>query len=729
MQDKLKKLDAAVFVVHDHIGITQELNAFRNGALGKIEGFLERKDNYKVSNQQKLVAHEKIQELRVTLENNLASNALQKAISADLSRRCQIEPIFPDDGPNMRKHKIGANNAYTHPSRTQWEAAHGTTVAEFDSAYARDLQAMSGQSSLVAKEKWKTDYAPKLNLGEMTDFIASFDNVVTNAIEFAKGREADHLKWVTSAHLVRAFDTYDKNEAASGHAFEGESALCTFGMSGTPTSSKQIEKWISEIKCNSDNIYLRGYYMNQLEVERAANELMPHIHQLSQQARALDDLPGTSGSAFAKKLIDAFKKVDSAYDEFVRSPFEKPTTNWGRTREAAIFAKQSEITRAVFRTGIGKLDIVLGSVVGVMTYSRMGQIATDVGYDEYLLKAKNDVPVKAGPAVEGKPNSSVRMERAARLAAKNAPFLLEKAHLSLIEHARSIVKNKTNLSLKQVMAEHEKMSRQKAEGLKPKGNFNTNNYHQARIGCALAVLESLAIYGKLSNFKESGRAWTELAASGFALLGISSDIVYSSIKSLREVPLSGKLGVDKSADIMRGRFKAFSGVMGTFAGLAQLILDVMNLRNETAGKQRGFLMTIYGSRGLATSAGMYYSGLAAFSYSESFLQYAAKRSGRPVNSLVLKQVTKLAARRVMLLLMVARFNALGLAVTALELAYYGYHHFIDDDALQKWCLQSSFRAQKQKKNIWGQIETSPYYVTQEVEDREYHAALGEFLGG
>ncbi len=715
--------------MHDPIGITQELNAFRNGALGRIEGFLERTDNYKISNQQKLVAHEKIQEIRLTLENNLASNAFQRATSDDMSRRARIEPIFPDDSRNLRKYKMGWNNAYTHPSRAQWEAAHASEVAEFDAAYARDMLALAEKSKIKAKEKWEADYAPKLNLAAMKEFIGSFDKTVSDAIKFAEGREADHLKWVNSAQLVQAFETFDKSDPPSGHAFEGESALCTVGMTGTPASAKQVEKWISEVKCTPDNIYLRGYYMNQLEIERAANEAMPKIQEMAQQAKSLDDLPGTTVAGFAKKLIDTYKKIDSAYDEFVRSPFEKQTTNWGKTREAAIFAKQSELIRVVFRAGLGKLDIALGSVVGMMTYSRMGQIAIDVGYDEFMLKVKNDVPVKAGPGVQGKPNSPDRMERAARLAAKNAPFLLEKAHLTLIEHARSIVTNKSNLSLKQVLAEHEKMAKQKAEGLKPKGNFNTNNYHQARIGCALAVLESLALYGKLSEFKMNGRAWAELAASGFALLGITSDIFYSSIKSLREVSLSGKLGLDASADIMRGRFKAFSGVMGTFAGIAQVTLDALSLQNEVAGKQRGYLMTIYATRGLATSAGIYYSGLAAFSYSGPFLQYAAKRSGKPVNAMILKQVTKQAARRVMLLLMVARFSAIGLAITALELAYYGYHHFIDDNALQKWCLQCSFRADKMKKNFWGKLETAPYYPNQEAEDKEYHAALTEVLGG
>jgi hypothetical protein len=730
LQYKLSKLNGAVFVVHDPIGITQELNNYRNASFARIDEFLELRDKFQVTNSQKLIAHEKIQDLRTGFENNLLGEALREAKMADIERRSYIEPTFPDDSDYVQISKLhGSSKPYRHPSRAEWEATHPEEVAKFEAALAKDLQVLPEAAKLKSKAKWEKRYLPKLDAGEMSNFTAAFDAVVADAKRSAAWRESDHLTWVTSSQLVQALEVYDKSDALSGHAFEGDSALCTFGMTGSKTSAEQVEKWLMELKehpekVSSDNIYLRGYYMNQTEIEEAAKIAMPQIREMGKKASALDDVYGPSVFGVTKKIIDTFKKIDSAYDEFARYHTQGVTKGWGKTREAAIFAKHSEIIRTIFRSGLGgKLDLQMGTLVGVMNYARLGKIAYDVGYDEFMLKAKKKQPERFAPGFGGKEKGAVdRIRTAARASVKNLPRQLEVAMLELIDDARTIVKDKTNLSLKQLLAELEKKDAGKAF------NLRTNNYHQARIGVALASLELLSIGAKLSDFKGGCRGYMELSASALGLMSISADIMYANIKSIRETSLAGNAVGELVTDIRRGGWKMWAGGFAVFAGFIQLGLDGMSLNDEAHGKQRGAIMTIYVVRGGVSAMTTYYSALAAASYSGPTLKYIAETTGRQFSKKVTVKVASLAAQRVFLLLRVARFSTFGLALTAAELAYYGYVYFIADDAVESWCLRSTFRREKSHKNIFGRTIYNDYFANADAEDAAFHEARKDVLG-
>jgi hypothetical protein len=420
------------------------------------------------------------------------------------------------------------------------------------------------------------------------------------------------------------------------------------------------------------------------------------------------------------------EKIDSAYDEWARNHKQTATKGWGQCREAAIFAKQSEWTRVIFRAGVGTIDKPLAAVVAAMHYSRLGDITQKIGPEEFLLKAQKTNPEKFEPGFQGKPKAATaRAMRAARLATKNSVALIETSMQAMLEDTRKMVREKSNLTHKQVLAEHAKID---AGG---KGDLKTNNYHQARVGQVLLVLESIALYSKLSDFKANGRAWTELAGSALSLGSIACDIQYATVKSMRELsPMAKAVGVDTAADIVRGRWKMMGGVLGTGAGIAQIGLDVLNLRDEMNGKSRGFLMTIYASRLLAGVGSTLFGALAAYSYASPMLKYAARTSGKAATYEAAATIAKgLGDRRVLLLLRVARFNGIGLALTGAELAYHGYVMFIADNALEKWCLQSTFRTKKVDTSLFGFKRENTYFYNEQDEIKALETATQEVMRG
>jgi hypothetical protein len=126
------------------------------------------------------------------------------------------------------------------------------------------------------------------------------------------------------------------------------------------------------------------------------------------------------------------------------------------------------------------------------------------------------------------------------------------------------------------------------------------------------------------------------------------------------------------------------------AGVCSAVLDLMKARQADDTK----LAWIYGLRSVtgAVSAGLTIA--AAFSYTGPLLNHVAK--GYAQHSVRYRALTATAgfaakmAKRVRLLVWVARWNVAGLALTGVEI---GYLYFRDDE-LQNWCEKSVFRKDK-----------------------------------
>jgi hypothetical protein len=733
LQHKLEKLKGACFAVFDHIGITQELNDFRNAAFARIEAFLEKTDNFQVSNQRKLTVHEHIQRVRVGLQSGLVASAMDSADLADLKRRAMVEPIFPDDTAQMRGFKMSSNNAYTHPSRTQWEAENPERVARLDAAYESDLKTLPERAKAQGEREWKERYLPLLDEPEMKSFMTALDAVIEAADRVAESRADDHLRWVTADRLIDAFDTFDRNDAADGHPFESESALCTIGMTGTPKSAAQVEAWVRDFAVSRSNLYMRGHYLNQLELERAAQQAMPQLHTMGEAAPEPAAMPATAVAAALKKTIDIFKKVDSAYDEWARNHQQYP--NWSK-REAAIFAKISEASRFIFRTGsVGVLDKGLAAVVGALLYSRLGELAETIQKNEFLLQL--DESRLARPDLGQKKIN--KATTSAEVRARKAASKIHGSMLVLIEDMRQKVRTKANLSLAQLRLAHAEIDRQKAAGIKkPSVDLKTNNYHQARMGVAMAGLEMIGLAGKMRHFPAGLREWTELGGSILSLLSVSCDVVYASAKSIREIrPYSAISGIEKAGDVVRGGWKLTAGSLSVFAGCASLVLDVLNLKDEFNGKKRGMLFCIYASRSYLTVRSIWFGAVAAFSYAGPWLSLAAERAKRAAAGGVMRAGSISAAKltawanvannlkntRVLLLLRVARFNALGLLLTGVELAYFWHERRADQQALEEWCKMSTFRRTKSAKSLFGVTLQKDWYSSESEEVAQLELAL------
>ncbi|MET3135576.1 hypothetical protein AAKU55_005888 [Oxalobacteraceae bacterium GrIS 1.11] len=129
LEEKMIKMKAAAFVIFDHIGVTQELNDFRNDAFKPVDDFMGKKEK-NISNTYRFDVNNAIGEVRAAMEKGVVADGNNSVESADINRRsmCNAEPVFPDDSHPMRRAKMRANNMYTHPSRKDWEEKNPNKV-------------------------------------------------------------------------------------------------------------------------------------------------------------------------------------------------------------------------------------------------------------------------------------------------------------------------------------------------------------------------------------------------------------------------------------------------------------------------------------------------------------------------------------------------------------------------------------------------------------------------
>jgi hypothetical protein len=721
---KLAKQNAAYFVLYDHIGITQELNALRNEAFKPIDNFMKERSVGGVDNVYAYDVYHAIGELRTAMEKGLVSDASDSVEMRDLKRRAKVEPIFPDDTEQMRRFKMQANNAYAHPSRAQWEAANPHRIAQFEAERERDEELLFEQAQHNAGEQWRKDYAPLLDVGEMERFIGQMNALSTQARTAAEERTAQHLAWLKSERLLAAFDAFDSNDPKSGDAFQDEVVRCILGMEAT-AGEAVLTEWAVASHVERKNLLLRAQFRDQEKVKREANEAFDQATAAAKSATGFADADFTKAiTKAAKGLVGAMKLTDSALDEWLR--YQEQGKNYLNPRsmvnvEARMFYLVSTLTRAVFRKSIGgRLELAVAGRMSCVLRGLMGDLAERLHQRDLALhidqkewddlnRRFHDEEKRAKAVQERRDAQQKRAYRQAQLAKAK----LEYAMLDLVRDAQT----KAKRSIKEAFVGWSEVQRRLEADARVHEDFRaaeravkterpsvrnvrvadtpspTNNYHQVRIAGALAGIEMFALLDKRNSASEHV-GW-EVTASVLSLGSITLDAFYASAKSIRELPAyKAYSGIEKAGDIARGGFKLAAGFLAMLSGGITAVLDWHDAKKSVDPIQRGILF----SRSFAGSGSIVFGSLAAYSYAGPYLAHVAEKKGatwaayRFISGAA--NVAEALSKRVLLLRVVAWLGWVGLVLTVADLIYMGVRMYLNATAVKRWMGRCVFRKDK-----------------------------------
>ncbi len=715
LEEKMVATKAAAFVLFDPIGITQELNDFRNAAMQPLENFLDSEDKEKVSNRRKL-------EVMIAIED-VKDSAIKYGVEIRKKSLAEMDA--------MRMPTIDKDNAAILRKLNRVKEAEiiEDRMRKNEAAREKRREQILATSEQNEREKFSSKYESLIALDEIDLFKKTLENLSKKADVETRKRNADHIKWVTSAELVDAFDTYDEQNLGSGFCFTLEHSLCTFGMFAYKGNLPLLRKWMDVTTIERKNLYMRTNFYN---LKSLYEEAKKTFQDAKDQVEASGDISKVQSAPWLKAckgLVDSFKKIDSAWDEWLRDKDVikihtgqeeakvgskiHSLSKYHRSAEGMAFARISEWTQALSSTS-SRLDKAISSVVGALLYSKLTDLAEKIGFEELMnpLKTKlvGELQEKAkkyadtlktenekNKLEQGIDKKAERMARAeaTRIAQADAAKV-EGSIEKLIQDEQLKVKNKIKLTLDELDT-----------GKRPA----TNNFRHARLGVVLMSIEGISLSTKLTHFTDSPRIKAEITASILSLSSMSFDLVYAVAKSIREIdPYKNIAGINNAADVIRGGLKMTAGTLGASAGAIASCLDMLSAYDEY-NKERvnWILFGIYVGRAII---GLFNTGLgmiAAFSYAAPLLWRIAS-STLMSNSVLALRMThffaesatlagRLAAGRTLWLIRLARFNLIGVAVTVVEV---GYRVWIMDDDLENWFQACSYRKNR------GWFSEKPY---------------------
>ncbi|MES2760126.1 MAG: T6SS effector BTH_I2691 family protein [Pseudomonadota bacterium] len=738
LQDLIKRNGYAAFVLYDHIGITQELNDFRNDAFMPIDAFMGQRDGPGPDNRRKFDVYNEITEWRQLMEKGLVTNAEHSVEQADYLRRVQREPLFIDDSKTMLADKAAKSGVVPtvrerqkFPRRKEWESAHPAIVEELERERQVDEDSYIEFAQNKAKNDWRDRYAPHLDLMEMERFIAKMNGISKQSQTNANTRAAQHISWLKSERVIRALDVCDQEDPISGEALSAQIFQCIFGMEGCAETERVLTDWATAIHVERENLFLRAFTRDQKGVKEELDKSLSEVPEQTTGTTEFTVGPATSSTTASKGVVAAMKATDSALDEWMRQQGQSKSylnPKHIANVEARFFYLVSTVTRAVARKGIGSmLEMKLVGRANVLLMSRLGDLAAKLEHDTLTAQIDpskwNDIKQKHKQAEvqarAAEARKTAQQRKAYRLA-KRAKAQLENAALDLISDAQCKAKlhvaaGAKSLGWNALQGDLEESAKQhrnykdvakNLEGKKtsaeriPSSPSPTNNYHQVRLGGALAAIESLSLYSKIKEMKEPGFniATGEIIASAASLSSILADMMYAYTKSVRELPNYIAIdGIKQGADIVRGGFKLIAGSLALLAGVSTVLIEYRKAKNE----HDPFLQGILYARSFHGGASTIFGALAAFSYTGPLLNHLAKKHSRAVYvSKRLNAAGTLAnalVDRVTLLRTVAWLGWVGVIITVADLAVAGYRWHVEYTAITRWLSRCTFRKMKTNK--------------------------------
>lgn len=684
----------ASIALYDPIGITLKLNEYRNEAYAPVDEYLEKKDGNKVSNQRKLGAVQRLDNLKRNLEQT-ANNSITQNAQSTISR---IDYFRTTDGNIIKRIDDDIAQAKREKDFTRVAELEKSKQIKIEDIERKE-QAQTHQYGIEKNsrlEKLKADWAiceDKIDFNEAERFKKESAIVFSTALKVADQRAQEHLNWIKSNPLHDALDAYDQKDLQSGCAFKAHVACMLFGMEGATKAAEQLDAWIKKPEYERRNLFIRGLYSNQAEAKTKHDDIIKH---------AMDFNP--AGIKITKVVVDFLKKTDSAWDEWARN--QGTNKNKGNiafsNAEKKIMLYVSNFGRGIFRLGLGSSveSRFIKSLSQKILFAQMGKLAAELEFEKVVHGVAYNANTKEIPFKNVHYNQRV----SGLLTAKATSDATIKAVDVLIEDA-NVKRKEVSLTLTQIIN----------TGSDGMAKNHTNNYHQVRASGILVILEAANLIHMLSSGKyQNDVQIVALISSVTSLIAFTIDIFYGLAKGVRETAgqggysAAGQGATREAANIKRAGLKWAGGSLSAATGFMGCWIDSQYYKSfaKEKGGVSQTLSTLYLVRALASFTSGFLGLAATLTYIEPLVNYLQRVGKTPMLQRIGAHIATKEAMRVALLRYVALSSGVGMILTILiEL---GLMVYTELTKLKKWCETSTFRKLKSNELMSEQVESEKY---------------------
>lgn len=291
-----KEYRGAAIVVDDALGITQELNAWRNESTEPLKAFMKTEDGEKLTNHRKFTIAFAIENIKKTLA---------ETAERDYYKEEQNTGVRYTD----REYEMSNRHAVVQSA--------GNYKNYRNPEHQRQVQErIAGQRR---RESWDK-YAPYINEDMRQAFLADYHRIVDETDKAKDARAADHLRWLESEPFLNALDAFDRDDTEQGMLFEDQIGRAIAGMNATAVGDALLERW-REAGISRENLFWRSLAQNQESAEDEIDKLYAERSMLAQlDTQAQQDR--------IKKLADLFDKAHALVDELAQSTTAGPPASY-----------------------------------------------------------------------------------------------------------------------------------------------------------------------------------------------------------------------------------------------------------------------------------------------------------------------------------------------------------------------------------------------------------------
>ncbi|WP_312997380.1 T6SS effector BTH_I2691 family protein [Achromobacter animicus] len=279
---KHNRFRGAAIVVDDALGITQELNAWRNASVDALDAFMALEDGEKLTNHRKFTIAFGIENIRKLVEDEAEKDYYKKQWNHGVR---YSDPGYEMSNRHMVPQSARGYDNYRNPQ------------------HQREVQEAAAKRHRA--ESW-SKYSGYIDEEMRQDFLKRYREEVGMADAAKDARASDHLLWLQSEPLLDALDTFDRNDTEQALLFEDQMGKAVAGMNATAVGEELLDRW-RKAGISRENLFWRSLAQNQESMESEVNRLFG-------ERETLKSVDPVAMQNRLKKLADLYEKSHAMLD-------------------------------------------------------------------------------------------------------------------------------------------------------------------------------------------------------------------------------------------------------------------------------------------------------------------------------------------------------------------------------------------------------------------------------
>ena len=623
----------------DAVGITHELNGYRNDAAGWIDKYGQER------------------ELEITAMNGIegAKRALEQSTNAKVEeshRLIMSEAVFQDMMRVTPNPRGWPKDVRTAPLTSKKDITrYGTGRIEvFPPGKSQRLAAAKKDGFAHA---WKK-YEAKLDREAYHGFLRNYAAFKIAGDTLVDQRTDDVIQWLESETLVDALTEYHASNIRDGLAFEDAVGDMIFGIGSSIKGQQKIDKWVAEATATPSNLLWRAIALNQKAGMADLNTALAEAKQHKAQ------------NTLASVLItaDYFTKSLKAFAETYKKAASVNSANTKAASPAGSIAFGAPI-QPVKTYGADKVAISAGD--RIVKFFRIGSLADHAS--EKIIQHVLSIRAFVDP-----------QDSLALIVAQAGEDAQSRGHLlRRLDTATTFLAADTP-AIKTAQAETLRLGWAR---FKATDTDAPTAIKDARLAVVVMLIEGVNFSKLLGDCatRNDAKSWWTLAASGITISSALFDVASVPAKALF-----------KADSWTYQKLKLFGGVL---SGAATAITVGIDLSEVVKAKKSGeeVLRKLYLAKVILGGTNLGLTVATTFTYAAPLI---GRLTGSPVTAGAARAV---GARAAAVIGMRILFMSAGAWLTAGTFAIQGFIWIITDNALEDWAERSAFG--KNTKNRFG----------------------------